>query len=37
MPSLGSTMKAYRQPLLSPGWQIQNGLLLTLTANISGQ
>jgi len=32
--SLDYTMKAYRLPLLSPEWQIQNGLLLTLTANI---
>ena len=35
--SLDYTMKAYRLPLLSPEWQIQNGLLLTLTANIVGK
>ena len=35
--SLDYTMKAYRLPILSPEWQIQNGLLLTLTANIVGK
>ncbi|MFH1529916.1 MAG: DUF3078 domain-containing protein [Pseudomonadota bacterium] len=35
--SLDYTMKAYRLPPLSPDWQIQNGLLLTLTANIVGK
>ena len=35
--SLDYTMKTYRVPLLSPEWQIQNGLLLTVTANIMGK